>query len=117
ATMSTPNGHRQRAPEITAEDASDSMASPRSRGTTPHGGPAGTDVSAPSVPAPPHGSTDTHGSDVIGSAGLGDNGVAEGAERAILLATKLHVPAIGGQLVHRGALLDALSAGRRSKLT
>ena len=54
---------------------------------------------------------------MIGSAGRSDNGVGEGAERAVLLATKLHVPAIGGQLVHRAALLDALSAGRRRKLT
>jgi LuxR family maltose regulon positive regulatory protein len=38
-------------------------------------------------------------------------------ERAVLLATKLHVPAIGGELVHRAALHDALSAGRRRKLT
>jgi LuxR family maltose regulon positive regulatory protein len=34
-----------------------------------------------------------------------------------LLATKLHVPAIGAQLVERIALLDALSAGRRRKVT
>jgi LuxR family maltose regulon positive regulatory protein len=54
---------------------------------------------------------------VIGSAGRSRDAVGEAAERAVLLATKLHVPAIGGQLVHRGALLDALSAGRRSKLT
>ena len=54
---------------------------------------------------------------MIGSAGRSDNGVGEGAERAVLLATKLHVPAIGGQLVQRPALLDALSAGRRRKLT
>ena len=54
---------------------------------------------------------------MIGSAGRSDNGVGEGAERAVLLATKLHVPAIGGQLVQRAALLDALSAGRRRKLT
>ena len=54
---------------------------------------------------------------MLGSAGRSDNGVAEGAERAVLVATKLHVPAIGGQLVHRAALLDALSAGRRRKLT
>ncbi|MGY4651319.1 LuxR C-terminal-related transcriptional regulator [Mycobacterium sp. URHB0021] len=53
----------------------------------------------------------------MGSAGGSVNGVADGAERAVVLATKLHVPAIGGQLVHRGALLDALSAGRRRKLT
>jgi LuxR family transcriptional regulator, maltose regulon positive regulatory protein len=54
---------------------------------------------------------------MLGSDGLSDNGFGEGAERAVLLATKLHVPAIGGQLVHRAALLDALSAGRRRKLT
>ena len=54
---------------------------------------------------------------MIGSAGHSDNGVGEGAERAVLLATKLHVPAIGGELVHRAALLDGLSAGRRRKLT
>ena len=54
---------------------------------------------------------------MLGSAGRSDNGVAEAAERAVLLATKLHVPAIGGQLVHRAALLGALSAGRRRKLT
>jgi LuxR family maltose regulon positive regulatory protein len=52
-----------------------------------------------------------------GADGPGDNGVAEGAERAVLLATKLHVPATGGELVHRATLLDALSAGRRRKLT
>jgi LuxR family maltose regulon positive regulatory protein len=39
------------------------------------------------------------------------------AERAVLLATKLHVPAITGELVHRSALEDALSTGRRCKLT
>ena len=54
---------------------------------------------------------------MIGSAGRSDNGVEEAAERAVLLATKLHVPAIGGQLVHRAALLEALSAGRSRKLT
>ena len=54
---------------------------------------------------------------MIGWAGRSDNGVAEAAARAVLVATKLHVPAIGGQLVHRAALLDALSAGRRRKLT
>ena len=54
---------------------------------------------------------------MTGSAGRSDNGVGEAAARAVLLATKLHVPAIGAQLVHRAALLDALSAGRRRKLT
>ncbi|OBG98884.1 helix-turn-helix transcriptional regulator [Mycobacterium sp. E3251] len=51
------------------------------------------------------------------SAGRGDNRAGEAAARAVLLATKLHVPAIGAQLVHRTALLDVLSAGRRRKLT
>jgi LuxR family maltose regulon positive regulatory protein len=54
---------------------------------------------------------------MIGSDGHGDNSVGEGAGRAVLLATKVHVPAVGGELVHRAALLDALSAGRRRKLT
>jgi LuxR family maltose regulon positive regulatory protein len=35
----------------------------------------------------------------------------------VLLATKLHVAAIGGDLVHRADLLEALSAGRGRKLT
>ena len=54
---------------------------------------------------------------MTGSDGRSDSDVGEAAERAVLLATKLHVPAIGAQLVHRAALLDALSAGRRRKLT
>lgn len=54
---------------------------------------------------------------MLGSDGCDDSGVEDGAERAVLLATKLHVPAIGGQLVHRATLLDALSAGRHRKLT
>jgi LuxR family maltose regulon positive regulatory protein len=54
---------------------------------------------------------------LTGSAGRSDNAVGEAAARAVLLATKLHVPAIGAQLVHRAALLDTLSAGRRRKLT
>ena len=54
---------------------------------------------------------------MTGSAGRSDSGVGEAAARAVLLATKLHVPAIGAQLVQRAALLDALSAGRRRKLT
>ena len=54
---------------------------------------------------------------MTGSAGRTDNGVGEAAARAVLLATKLHVPAIGTQLVHRAALLDVLSAGCRRKLT
>ena len=55
------------------------------------------DGSTPGVPAGPLGSTDLPSSDLIGSAGRSDNGVGEAAERAILLATKLHVP------VHRGS--------------
>ena len=124
--MSTSNG--QRGPAVIAEEnASDSIESPRSPRTSP-GGPAGNngdaekpapiqDVSTPSVPARTLGSTDSRSSDMLGSAGRSDNGVAEGAERAVLLATKLDVPAIGGALVHRATLLDALSAGRRRKLT
>ncbi|OBE94659.1 LuxR C-terminal-related transcriptional regulator [Mycobacterium sp. 852002-10029_SCH5224772] len=54
---------------------------------------------------------------MTGSAERSDSGIGEAAARAILLATKLHVPAIGPQLVHRTALLDALSAGRSRKLT
>jgi LuxR family maltose regulon positive regulatory protein len=54
---------------------------------------------------------------VTGSAGRDASGVGEAAARAVLLATKLHVPAIGTQLVLRAALLDALSAGRRGKVT
>ena len=69
------------------------------------------DVSTPSVAARTLGSTDSRSSDVIGSAGRGDNGIAEGPGQAVLLATKLHVPAVRRQLVHRAALLDALSAG------
>ena len=126
--MSTPNGHRRRAPAVIAEKASDSIESPRLPGRTSPGGPAGNngdagkpaptqDVPTPSVPARTLGSTDSRSADVIGSAGRSDNGVGEGAERAVLLATKLHVPAIGGQLVHRAALLDALSAGRCRKVT
>ena len=126
--MSTPNGHRGRGPAVIAQNASDLIESARSPGRTSTGGPAGNNgdaekpaptqvVSTPSVAARTLGSTDSRGADVIGSAGGSDNGVGEGAERAVLLATKLHVPAIGGQLVHRAALLDALSAGRRRKLT
>jgi len=53
---------------------------------------------------------------MLGPDGPSDNGVAEGAERAVLLATKLHVPAIGSEVVHRETLLNALSAGRCRKL-
>jgi LuxR family maltose regulon positive regulatory protein len=54
---------------------------------------------------------------VTSSGGADPNGSGTAAERAVLLGTKVHVPASGGRLVHRAALLDALSAGRRRKLT
>lgn len=54
---------------------------------------------------------------MTGPAGRNDHGVGEAAARAVLLGTKLHIPAIGSQLVHRAALLDVLSAGLRRKLT
>ena len=122
------NGHRPRAPEVIPENASDSIGTPRLPGGTSPGGSAGKhsdaekpaptqDVATPSGPAGTLGSTDSRSSDLIGSDGRNDNGVGEAAARAVLLAAKLDVPAIGGQLVHRGALLDALSAGRGRKLT
>ena len=52
-----------------------------------------------------------------GSTERGDDVSQGSGERAVLLATKLHVPASRGQLVRRTALLDALSAGRSRKLT
>jgi LuxR family transcriptional regulator, maltose regulon positive regulatory protein len=62
-------------------------------------------------------STDSRGSDVTGSDGHSDSAAGEAGARAVLLATKLHVPVIRGQLVQRADLLDALSTGRRGKLT
>ncbi|WP_082983602.1 LuxR C-terminal-related transcriptional regulator [Mycobacterium scrofulaceum] len=62
-------------------------------------------------------STHSRSSDTTGSANDSNNGGGEAAARTILLGTKLHVPAIAAKLVHRTALLDALSAGRRCKLT
>jgi LuxR family transcriptional regulator, maltose regulon positive regulatory protein len=125
--MSTPNGQRSRATAVIADNPSDLLESPQLPGKTSPGGSAGNDGDAekpaptpdaptPSVPARTPGSTDSRSSDVVGSDGHSDTGVAEDAERAVLLATKVHVPAVGGQLVHRGALLGALSAVRR-KLT
>src|SRR6201997_3445403 len=136
----SPNGHRRHAPEVIAENASDSIASPitspsktiRSPGRSPRRtsppGPAGNnwdaetpaptkDAVTPNVPARQLGSTDSRSSDMNGSDGRSNSAVGEAVARAVLLATKLHVPAIGAQLVHRAALLDALSAGRRCKLT
>ncbi|OBI22475.1 helix-turn-helix transcriptional regulator [Mycobacterium sp. E2327] len=54
---------------------------------------------------------------MTGSDGVRGNGFGEAAARAVLLGTKLHIPAIGAQLVHRTTLLDALSSGRRRRLT
>lgn len=122
ATMSTPNGQRQHAFVKVPENASDSVISSRSPHKTFRGGPAGNNceveepahtqhASTPSVRARTLDSTDSRSSDMIASDRNSD------AERAVLLATKLHVPAIEAELVHRAALLDALSAGRRCKLT
>ena len=65
----------------------------------------------------PFGWTDSWTADVIASIGHGDDAVRDSGERAVLLATKLHVPASRGQLLRRTALLDALSAGGSRKLT
>ena len=124
----SPNGQHRRAPKAFPQNASDSIGSLRLPGRTSPLNPAGNnwnaettaptnDAATPSVPARLSGSTDSRISDVTGSAGRGDSGVGEAAARAVLLATKLHVPAIGAQLVQRAALLDALSTGRRRKLT
>lgn len=51
------------------------------------------------------------------SDGRSDKGIGEAGARAVLLGTKLHVPAVGARLVHRTHLVDALSAGRRYRLT
>src|ERR1700758_4735752 len=121
------NGHRQRAPEVTKENGSDSIGSPRLPGRTspPNHAennrdaetPAPTqEASTPRLPAWPLASIDSRVSDMTGSAGRKDNGAGEAAARAVLLATKLHIPSVGAQLVPRAALLDALSAGRRCKL-
>jgi LuxR family transcriptional regulator, maltose regulon positive regulatory protein len=46
-----------------------------------------------------------------------DRGIGDAAERAVLLATKLHAPPTGRQLVDRAAVVAALSAGEHRKLT
>src|ERR1700759_4344022 len=113
------------APEVVAENASDAIRSPRSPRRTSLADPAGNDWDAtrpapnpdattPRAPARPLGSTDSRSSDMTSSDGRSDSEAAAGA---VLLATKLHVPSIGAQLVHRAALLDALSAGCHRKLT
>jgi LuxR family maltose regulon positive regulatory protein len=54
---------------------------------------------------------------VTGPPDAGDTAGREAGERAVLLATKLHVPTAECRIVRRTALLDALSAGQNRKLT
>lgn len=49
--------------------------------------------------------------------GTTESGDAGEAARAVLLATKLHVPTIAASTVRRGTLLEALSAGQHRRLT
>ena len=97
------NGHRRRARDVIAENAPDSTESSRSARRTSPAGPAADnrdgDKPAPTGPAlTPNvrertlGSTDSRSSGMLGSDGRDDSGVEDGAERAVLLATKLHVP-------------------------
>ncbi len=74
-------------------------------------------ASTPSVPLGTPGIRDPAFSNIASSDAVSDRGVAESAERAVLLATKVHIPAIGGEVVQRKPLLDALTAGLRHKLT
>jgi LuxR family maltose regulon positive regulatory protein len=53
----------------------------------------------------------------VSVSGTGGNAIAEGPGQAVLLATKLHVPADRRQLVHRTALLEIISTGASRKLT
>ena len=102
----SPNGHRQRALEVIAGRGSDSTRSPRLPGGLPDHG-----ASTPSLQAQPLNSA------MNDPTQRSEYAVGEPAGRTVLLTTKLHVPAIGAQLVHRAALLDTLSAGRDRKLT
>ncbi|OBF36116.1 helix-turn-helix transcriptional regulator [Mycobacterium sp. ACS1612] len=52
-----------------------------------------------------------------GSVAHSDNAAEEAAAQAVLLGTKLHVPAVGAHLLERPGLLEALSAGRTRRLT
>src|SRR3954447_4545489 len=99
--MSTLNGQRQRALEVIAEKASDSIDTGRSPGSTSPGGCAGNngdsekpartpDATAPSLGAQPPELTDSRSSEMLASAGGSVNGSGEGGERAVLLATKVH---------------------------
>ncbi len=55
---------------------------------------------------------------ILRTAPLHSNDAAEeAAAQAVLLGTKLHVPAVGAHLVQRPALLEALSAGQTRRLT
>jgi LuxR family maltose regulon positive regulatory protein len=47
----------------------------------------------------------------------GDEGVQGVGERAVVLATKLHIPRVRGQLIHRTALLNTLCADEGRKVT
>ncbi len=121
------NGHRRPAPDEIRENRSGSIALPRLPGRTgppeptennwDAETPAPTREASTRLPVLPPGSTDSQSSDMSGSAGRSDKRSGEAGARAVLLATKLHVPAMGSQLVHRTALLDVLSSGRHRKLT
>lgn len=121
-----PDGHRQRA-QVVAENAFDSrgpLVTGKSSAPDPEENNRDVETtvpteeaSTPNVAAPQLVSDDPRHSETISSAGRNDSGGGGAAARAVLLATKLHVPAIGVQLVHRATLLDALSAGCRCKLT
>ncbi|MGV0786022.1 LuxR C-terminal-related transcriptional regulator [Mycolicibacterium sp. XJ2] len=123
----SPNAQFGRAPAAIAQYGSNAMASSQSLDISmkvPARQRWDAQVSAPAQGGRPPGDgsravgrTDSQESDPVGSEGHSDNRVTEDAERAVLLATKLHVPALGHELVHRAALLDALSVGRRRKLT
>jgi LuxR family transcriptional regulator, maltose regulon positive regulatory protein len=129
--MNTTNGIREGASAVIADDASAPITSPPAPRSKGPGGPARDncdaenptpveDVSTPDAPVRTLNSlepTDFWSSDLTGSALRGDNNGGEVTERAVLLETKLHVPAIRSQVVQRTALLDALSAGHRRKLT
>jgi LuxR family maltose regulon positive regulatory protein len=125
--LASPNWQRGRVSAAIAQNGFDLKASPRTPQTSP-GIPARQHWDAqmpaiaqggqpPSADVPAVDSTGSQDPDLFSSDGRSDNTGGEEAERAVLLGTKLHVPAIGHELVYRGALMDALSVGRRRKLT
>jgi LuxR family maltose regulon positive regulatory protein len=125
--MKALNGSGQGVSGVIAESFSDSVESSKSprltsrRGRTGRNGAGGGTALGEvdsTAAGPPQGLSlpGSRGPELFGSAERSGAGVGEGAERA-LLATKLHVPAVGGQLVHRVGLLDALSEGCRRRLT